>query len=263
MAFEDITKSQRSLVERLVDRLATGSFAPEFIALATLGRGWSLQLRGQGGAEDASIDGFAETDLRALSSTGYITLVDKRQGLLGSLTAKAFDEYKAARSVPAPRTHIGLGTPVKSPTAAEAGFDEGYLKRVESDSKALLEELHQNFDLSRKQSASWFKWTLIVSIAGFAALALAAVLAILGTGTVAGVTAVGGAISEFVAAVFSQQVKAANKRQDLYHQDLITRQKVMDAVQMLRLMKDGAERNRVVESIIRQLLGVSDSQPEG
>lgn len=261
MAYEDLSPSQQALVERLVEELATGNYSSEFIALATLGRGWFLQLQGQGGAEATEVDGFGETDLRALEAEGYLTLIQKRQGFVGSLRPKAYDQYKLSKVEASGRKtgqpHVGLGTPVAPPMAADVGFDEGYLERLEEDSRGLLDELHKNYELSRKQAASWFRWTLIVSVGGFAFMAVGVTLALLETLALGTATAVGGAISEFLAAVFFKQVKAANDRQDVYHNDLIARQKMLDAVQVVRLMSDKVERNRVVEAIVRQLLGIT------
>ena len=69
-----------------------------------------------------------------------------------------------------------------------------------------------------------------------------------------------GIVTEFIAVVFFKQAKSANDRQDRYHTDLITRQKVLDAVQMVRLITDEGDRNRVTETIIQQLLGITSDQ---
>lgn len=259
MAFDDLTPQQRQLVTDLVENLATGNYGSEFWALATLGRGWFIELTGQGGASGRDVEGFAETDLRALESEGYITLIPKRYGFAASLKVKAYNEYKAGRLTDRTPETGQRGPEPEAPGMRPAGgFDEAHLQRIEEDSLALVDELHENYGLSRRQAASWFRWTLGASVAGFAILAAGVVLVLTEKVAVGLTSALGGVIAEFLGLVFYKQAKDANDRQDEYHADLITRQRLLDAVQVVRLMTDAADRNRVIEKIITQLLGVED-----
>ena len=258
MAFSDLTASQHKLIRSLVEQLATGDYSPEFWALATLDRGWFIQLTGQGGAKGHVIDGFVETDLNALESEGYITLLHKKTGFVGSLKPKAYSEYKADTA----DVHVTGGVYKREMKVEKSGFDETHLQQIEDKSRALIDELHENYGLSRKQAASWFKWTLVVSVGGFALIAAGVVLVLADLAAVGTVSSVGGLVSEFLAAVFVKQTKDANDRQDKYHADLITRQKILDAVQVVRLLPNDSDRNRMVEMIIRQLLGIGEEGSE-
>lgn len=96
MPFDDLTTSQRRLVITLVEEVASGRYSSEFWASATMGgRGWAVQLSGKGDAEDKELDvEFEETDIRELSTTGYLTLIPKRGDYAASLKPKAYQEYK-------------------------------------------------------------------------------------------------------------------------------------------------------------------------
>lgn len=259
MPFEDLSPEQSSLLVQLVERLATGNFESEFLALVTHDRGWYLRLVGQGGADDSSIDGFKETDLRELESAGYITLIDRKNGFLTALRPKAYREYKLGEAV-------DLGSTMKSPSALESnssaplGFGDEQLVRIEQDSHSLRQQLQKNYELSRDQAGAWFRWTLIVAISGFVFLFVGVLLAWIEFATVGTVSAVGGVISEFLGLVFFRQAKDANERQDRYHLDLITRQKILDAVQAVRIVSREDDRNRLTESIILHLLGLDAHQ---
>jgi len=268
MPFEDLSTQQRELLEQLVEKLASGNYESEFWALAVLGRGWFIQLRGQGGASSAQIDGFKETDLHALESEGYIMLIPKDHGFAASLKPQAYNEYKASKV--AAETAEGIRGPISrdlrtpadgtSPATQMIAFDAAHLEQIERDSLALLEELKENYGLSRTQAASWFRWTLVASIAGFAFLGVGILVAWVGPTTVGAASAIGGVLSEFLGFVFFKQTKSSNDRQDAYHRDLITRQKLLDAIQVVQLISEEADRNRVMEEIIRQLLGISQDR---
>ena len=93
MAFHDLTDNQRRLVITLVERLESGSYRAEVTAIH-LSEGWRLLLRGVDGAASDLTDGFGETDLLALSSEGYITLIPRRHGYTIALKPKAHEQCK-------------------------------------------------------------------------------------------------------------------------------------------------------------------------
>jgi hypothetical protein len=252
MAFDNLTDSQRELVITLVEKLATGKFASESWALATMGRGWFIMLQGTGGAESEEIESFTETDLHALGAGGFLTLIPKEPGYALSLTAKAYSEYKQmqAESEPA-RVPVGEGE-----EAEPVAFDESQLKQIAVTSKELLVELRENYNLSRTQASAWFHGTLGVSIFGFVLLVAGIVLVLTDLLASGVVNTIAGIITEFVAFVFFRQATSANKRQDTYHRDLIGRQKTLDAVQLAQLITEQRDRNRVIEIIIQDLLGI-------
>ena len=97
---------------------------------------------------------------------------------------------------------------------------------------------------------------------GFLLLAAALGMYLAGQVTLSTVNAVAGVVTEFLAAVFFKQAKAANDRQDRYHGNLITRQKILDAVQTVRFISDPGDRNRITETIIRRLLGPEPVQTD-
>ena len=94
MAFDDLTESQRNLIVRVIEELASGNYRSQFWAVATMDKGWFLTLQGIGGVENKELTGFEETDLRTLAEEGYITLIVKNVGFAGSLKAKAYEGYK-------------------------------------------------------------------------------------------------------------------------------------------------------------------------
>jgi hypothetical protein len=258
MAFDDLTVNQRELVVTLVEKLATGRFASEIWALAELGRGWFMTLQGTGGAQGEKIESFTETDLHALGAEGYIVLIAKQHGYALSLTAKAYNEYKQmqAESQPA-QVPIRQGE-----EAAPVTFDEGQLKQIAATSKELLGDLRQNYDLSRSQASAWFRWSLGVSVFGSVLLAVGIVLALTDLVTLGIVNSVAGIITEFVALIFFRQATSANRRQDAYHHDLLSRQKTLDAVQLAQLITEQGDRDRVIETIVQDLLGIH-KEPSG
>jgi hypothetical protein len=272
MAFEDLTEEQKQLVARLVENLASGDFSSEFFALATLGRGWFVQLNGQGGAESTQLDGFTETDLRALESEGYITLMSKRNHYSASLKPKAYSEYRASRTVTIPTRPGGAvagGTETQSvvspdesesqPEASTAAFDADHFEQIERKSLELISDLSENYRLSRDQARSWGFWTIVVSVLGFALIAVGVILVFQEVVAVGTLSSVAGLVAEFIATRFAKQASTANARQDTYHEQLITRQRILDAVQVVGLLTDESDRNRMVESIVRELLGISDA----
>jgi len=263
MAFDDLTVNQRELVVTLVEKLATGRFASEIWALAALGRGWFMALQGTGGAEGEETENFTETDLHALGAEGYIVLIPKQHGYALSLTAKAYNEYKQMQAELEPAQVLMR----QGEEAAPVAFDESQLKQIAATSEELLVDLRQNYNLSRSQASAWFRWTLRVSIFGFVLLAVGVVLALADLLAPGVVNSIAGIITEFVALVFFRQATSANKRQDAYHRDLIGRQKTLDAVQLAQLITEQGDRDRVIETIVQDLLGIhkepSGNQQEG
>jgi hypothetical protein len=221
-------------------------------ALATMGRGWFITLHGTGGAESEEIDGFSETDLHALEAQGYVTLVQKKHSYALSLTGKAYAEYKQMQEDS--KLPEVLAEPREE--AAPVTFDESQLQQIAATSEELLSDLRQNYDLSRSQASAWFRWTLIVSIAGFILLAIGVGLVLANQFTPGLTNSVAGIVSEFLALVFFRQATSANKRQDDYHRDLIDRQKTLDAVQLAQLITDESERDKIIEVIVKDLLGI-------
>ncbi len=251
MSFNELTEDQRELIINLVEKLASGQFKPEFWTIATHGKGWFLNLIGMGGAENQEIGGFSETDLHALANEDYLTLLPKEHGYAGSLKQKAFLEYKKI-------TETGLEAPeaLAHPERMAIVFDENQLANIEETSERLLEELKQNYSLSRNQATSWFRWTLGVSILGFVLIAIGIALVFFQMSTIAISNSIGGIIAEFLAFVFLKQANEANKRQDNYHSDLIKRQQILDAVQLARLISTDIDRDIIIEKIIQSLLGL-------
>jgi len=258
MAFDNLTDNQCELVITLIEKLATGKFASESWALATMGRGWFITLQGTGGAESEEIESFTETDLHALGAGGYLTLIPKKYGYALSLTAKAYSEYKQMQAESGPAQVLMR----QGEEAAPVAFDESQLKQIEATSEELLVDLRQNYNLSRSQASAWFRWTLGVSIFGFVLLAVGIVLALTDLLTPGVVNSIAGIITEFVALFFFRQATSANKRQDAYHRDLIGRQQTLDAVQLTQLITEQSDRDRVIEIIVQNLLGIH-KEPAG
>lgn len=96
MPFDDLTTNQRQLIITLVEEIASGRYSSEFWTAATMGgRGWAVQLFGKDDTEDKELDvEFEETDLRELSTAGYLTLISKGGDYAASLKPKAYQEYK-------------------------------------------------------------------------------------------------------------------------------------------------------------------------
>jgi hypothetical protein len=262
VAFDDLTDNQKNLISRIVEELASGNYSQEVWSIAVIGRGWYLTLHGIGGAQDKEIDGFQETDLHTLNSEGYITLIPKKYGYAIGLRPKAYQQYKlskqsetSAESSQQPAAEAGKAVSVTT-------FDGTQLEQIAATSKDLLEELRQNYSLSRSQSAIWFRWTLGVSIFGFILLAIGITLIFAQQATPAVVNSVAGILTEFMALVFFKQASAANQRQDQYHRDLLRRQQILDAVQLARLISQENDRNKITEMIIQSLLGIDQKSVE-
>ena len=228
--------------------------------IATIGKGWTIDLVGTAGAQSIEIGGFEETDLYNISDEGYITLIPKKHGYSGSLKPKAYDQYKRYKQ----QSNGTAEAPADSQTpSASRGEDASRLGRIETSSQELLLDLRKNYDLSRTQAGMWFRWTLTVSVFGFILLGASLVLGLSGQTDIAIANTVAGVITEFIALVFFKQANAANNRQDQYHRDALGRQQILDAVQFARLMSGSGDRDRITESIIRQLMGFRDDDPSG
>lgn len=258
MAFDGLTDSQRQLVVTLVEELASGKYSSEFWALATFGEGWSVTLTGIGGAQGKEIGNLEETDLYAVKNEDYITLIPKRHGYVGSLKPKAYEQYKLYRQPLPPLAVPSTGEEALHTTI----FDETQLARIEASSKGLLEELRQNYSLSRSQASMWFRWTLGVSVLGFILLTAGVLLVFIKQTTPAIVNSIAGILTEFLALIFFRQANSVNQHQDRYHQDLLKRQQILDAVQLARLVCQKQTRDRITETIIQQLLGINQGTEE-
>lgn len=252
MAFDDLTDDQRELVTTLVEKLATGRFASRVSAHHRSGRGWIMALQGTGGAESEEIDGFTQTDLLALDEHGYVHLVLKGDSYTLSLTPRAYAEYKKMQENWKPSEVLTERREETVPVT----FDEGQLEQIAATSRELLRDLRQNYDLSRSQASTWFKVTLGVSLSGFMLLAAGVGLTLASRVTPGILNTIAGIVGEFIALVFYRQATSANERQDDYHHDLIDRQKTLDAMQLAQLISDQSERDRIIESVIQDLLGI-------
>lgn len=254
MAFDDLTENQRQLVIILVENIATGSFESEFSAIGTLA-GWSLDLYGKDGAASITLNDFSKTDLIALAEEGYITLIaPDKYSYTASLKPKAYEQYKLFES---PSESVVVAGTVNTITVSNQ-FGDNQLAKIAESSKELVVELQKNYELSRKQASLWFTWTLGVALFGFVLLAVGAAIAFTKDISLVNITSISGLFTEFIAAIFFRQGDQANKRQDTYHRNLLKRQQILDAVQLVSLINDNAERDRITEEIVKSLLGVKE-----
>lgn len=252
MAFDELIETQRQLIVDLVERLATGSFESEFYAIGTLA-GWAIDLYGKDGAESATLNDIAKTDLVALADEGYITLIatDKNR-YTASLKPKAYEQYKISKQSASGVISAQGNDSVAGP------FGDIQLGKITESSKELVAELQKNYELSRNQANQWFRWTLGIAIFGFILLATGAAIAFVQNTSVGNITSISGIMTEFIAAIFLRQGDQSNKRQDTYHRNLLRRQQILDAVQLAAFINDKAERDRVTEEIVKSLIGVNE-----
>lgn len=95
MAFDDLTISQKNLIIRLVEKLTSdGEFSSEFWAHWWGGLVGFIDYLNNEGANEVITNDFEAADLFTLQEKGYVTLIARKTGQQGRITAKAEHHYK-------------------------------------------------------------------------------------------------------------------------------------------------------------------------
>jgi hypothetical protein len=246
MAFDDTNRSQRELITRLVQNLASADFAPRFTVTPLEGASYSVGLKGVGGATDIEI--VSENDhFEKLRDSGYVSMVPSGSGYIGGLTAKAYEEIKTLEVAPSVFGFVPAND-------HEGSFDDELLERIAARSERLLRDLRKNFELYRRQAFLSFIWTLVISTVGMILLSTGVGLSLAGKASTVNLASISGVLTEFLAAVFFRQATAARNAQDRCQQALLERQRILDLVEFTRFISDENTRDAVTQDLIRSFV---------
>jgi len=254
MAFDDLTETQHTLILALVKNLISGQYKSNFRALTTFQKGWFIKLEDVVNKQEKRLENFEESDLLDLRKKKYINLTRVKDGYIGSLKSKAYQQYKQDIT-----PHSELDSQADLPHKRES-FDSQQLRKIEKTSSSLLAELQKSYDLSRHQAALWFWWSLGSASFGIILLTIGIVLIFSQQITPAVVNSVAGILIEFVSILFFNQAKAANQRHDRYHKDLVERHQILQTIQFVKLISTVQDRDKITEIIIRQVLGIDKNE---
>ena len=243
MAFNDLSVEQHELIAALIERLASADFCSKFRILSSASGKLSITLKGFAGAPDAQLGDCEPTDLKVLEENGYISISGSEAPYLGELSSHAYKEYQSSRYV---STVFGL-----VPHTSREGGDDRMLERLAERSELLRRDLHRNIELYRRQASLSFLWTLIISTIGMALLCLGIALSLVGKATTVNIASISGIITEFLAAVFFKRAADAQKAQDRSQNDLLSRQRILDLVDLTRLISDDSIRDAVTQDLIK------------
>lgn len=135
-------------------------------------------------------------------------------------------------------------------------------ERIAAAATLTLRQLERNYEQARNQASNWSRISLIAAGIGFLMVLVGIVQLLLGNTTVGIVTSVSGIVPEIAAALFFNQVKGANARVDAYHRNLIQAEAVHRAIELCETVEDNQAKERLKETIIKQVLGIVDSTSE-
>ncbi len=132
-------------------------------------------------------------------------------------------------------------------------------ERIANAANATRKQLEQIYEQGREQAKQWSLFSLIAAILGFLVI-LGGIIAVLTINTAVGlITSAAGLIPEVAAALFFQQARDANKRVDSISDKLLEVDKVYRAIEIV-LTVDDASQNRLKETIMLRILGLSDKE---
>src|SRR6266849_2290300 len=132
-------------------------------------------------------------------------------------------------------------------------------ERIANAANATRKQLEQIYEQGREQAKQWSLFSLIAAILGFLVI-LGGIIAVLTINTAVGVIiSIAGLIPEAAAALFFQQARDANKRVDSISYKLLEVDKVYRAIEIV-LTVDDASQNRLKETIMLRILGLSDKE---
>lgn len=157
--------------------------------------------------------------------------------------------------VTAGRDVIGRDVVREVPTSAA-------FERIAAAATLTLGQLERDYEQARLQANNWSRISLIAAGIGFLMVLVGIVQLLLGNTTVGIVTSVSGIVPEIAAALFFNQVKNANARVDAYHKNLLEAEAVHRAIELCETIEDNQTKERLKETIIKQVLGVADSTGE-
>lgn len=241
MAFDDLNAGERELLASLVSQLASGDFSSRFTIKPLGDDRHAINLKGVGGASDAEFVVSGSRQIEALKEAGYLSVLSNG---LSDLTAKAYDDYESLESS---STVFGM-VPMSDHVSK---FDSELLERIAKRSEDLLRDLRKNFELYRRQASLSFIWTLIISTVGMVLLSTGIGLTLIGKASTVNIASISGVLTEFLAAIFFKQAAAARNSQDRCQQDLLNRQRILDLVELTRLISDDKNRDAVTQDLIR------------
>jgi hypothetical protein len=169
---------------------------------------------------------------------------------------------------------VTIGGDVRESTVVTAGRDvtgRGVVReiptsiafeRIAAAATLTLRQLERNYEQARNQANNWSRISLIAAGIGFLMVLAGIVQLLLGNTTVGIVTSVSGIVPEIAAALFFNQVKDANARVDAYHKNLLEAEAVHRAIELCETIEDNHAKERLKETVIKQVLGVSESTGE-
>jgi TRADD-N domain-containing protein len=139
-------------------------------------------------------------------------------------------------------------------TPKDAAYD-----RIATAANATRQQLERIYEQGRDQAKQWSLFSLVAAIAGFLVI-VGGVVAVLTVNTAVGViTSIAGLIPEVAAALFFQQARDANKRVDTISDKLLEVDKIHRAIEIV-LTVDGASQDRLKETIVLRILGLSGKE---
>ncbi|MFN3786319.1 MAG: TRADD-N-associated membrane domain-containing protein [Thiothrix sp.] len=133
-------------------------------------------------------------------------------------------------------------------------------ERIGAAIRSNLIQLEQNINQSRKESAQFFKLTLIFASLGFCVVIGSIILLLLGQVTAGVVSATTSLIPEATAVLFFQKDKELRSQIDRYHQQLLESQKILTMVDVAETVSDEQTRDKLKQEIIFRVLGVTNDK---
>jgi hypothetical protein len=259
MAFDKLTKTQKDLVIDIIEKLSSGLYEPEFMIIQLLA-GPEIQLWGANGAETSIISNINMTDIRVLADEGYLALIPSaRKQFSGSLRQKAFDEYKdiavADSVILQGKTTDVVDHPIEMNSRSSS---DDQLKRIADNSIDILNQLRENYKFQRDRAKQWTRLSMYGAIFGLFIIFIGIIALFIQQNTAQIITTSSGIITEFLSVTLFIQADKANKSQDNYHEMLINRQKLLDAVQLTTIISNQMERDHMTELIVKSLIGLGE-----
>jgi hypothetical protein len=139
-------------------------------------------------------------------------------------------------------------------TPKDAAYD-----RIATAARTTRRQLEQIYEQGREQAKQWSLFSLIAAILGFLVI-LGGIIAVLTVNTAVGlITSIAGIIPEVAAGLFFQQARDANKRVDSISDKLLEVDKIHRAIE-IALTVDDASQNRLKETIMLRILGISSKE---
>lgn len=133
-------------------------------------------------------------------------------------------------------------------------------ERIGAAIRSNLVQLEQNINQSRKESAQFFKLTLVFSGLGFCVVIGGIILLLLGQVTAGVVSTITSLIPEATAVLFFQKDKELRSQIDRYHQQLLDSQRILTMVDIAETVTDEQTRDNLKKEIIFRVLGVTNEK---